>query len=173
MPKSYYHFENLNLTLQGNGWKIAVAAIGAGILAAVLAALILRVYHHRIVKALVRNEASGLDSARTLGELGLGNSRFIRRLLRPGTPLGKIIGVENEEEQTKKGPTDAARLYLPEEKRIGAELRFSEERHPVITFIVFAVLITAATVFVMNFLPGILGAADKLIGQIRPDSKYL
>lgn len=175
MPKTYYNFEHLGLTLTGTGWMVAVAAIAVGIIVAVAAALVIRVWHYRIVKAFVDHGADDIPTAKTLGEVGLGNKWLIRRMTRPGTPLGKTLACANEEELPKKGKERfaAARLYLPAEKKDAAELRFTKEKHPIATFVITLVLVAAAAVFVIKFIPEILGAVDRFLASVEPESKFL
>lgn len=178
MPKTYYNFEHLGLTLTGTGWMVAVAAIAVGIIVAVAAALVIRVWHYRIVKAFVDHGADDIPTAKTLGEVGLGNRWLIRRMTRPGTPLGKTLACANEEELAElpkkaKVRAESARLYLPAEKKDAAELRFTKEKHPIATFVITLVLVAAAAVFVIKFIPNILGAVDRFLASIEPESKFL
>ena len=65
-----------------------------------------------------------------------------------------------------------ARFYLPEEKRITAELRYSEEKHPVRSFVLAALGLLALAAFTIFVLPELLTMVDNLITQVKPQSKF-
>jgi len=194
MQRKLYSFDSFDLvSINSPSFLFLVGALYAGILLGVLAALILRVHSHKIVKALADRGASDRESAATLEELGLGDSRFAKSLLKTGSALRRVVLCANESdfrpakvsalrrfwrEKILKDPdpptTDfgVARFYLPEEKRITAELRYSAESHPVRSFILAAVGLLALTAFTIFVLPELLTMFDNLITQIKPQSKY-
>ena len=125
---------------------LVVWAVYVGVMIAVLLALVSRVTSHRIVYALLSAKSDTRDSAKQSSELGFGKNPIYKYILRKSSPLRKYV------KSCENG------LYLPEEKRIGAELRFSREKHPIMTFVFAAVLFFAAGCLIIVFLPQIIDA---------------
>lgn len=123
-----------------------VWGIYIGVLVGLILSLVSRVYSHRLVSALIREKAVDPGSAKTLGSLGLGKAFILRPMMKKGAPLRKYIKSNGRE------------MYLPEEKRIGAEIRFSREKHPILTFILAAVAFFFIACLVIYFLPQLIGA---------------
>ena len=193
-PKLYYTYENFpDIALNNVSYLILIGGIYVGILLGVLFAMIYRVNSHKVVKALREREAADRESAVTLAELGLEKNRFVRGLLKTDGSLRRVVLCANESdfperktsglrkfwrEKILQNPlppkTDfaTARFYLPEEKRITAELRFTPEEHAVRNFILAAVGLLALAVFTVTVLPELLTLADNLITQVKPQSKY-
>ena len=194
MRRKLYSYDNFDLvSINSASFLFLVGAIYVGILLGVLFALIVRVHSHRIVKALSDHGATDRESAATLADLGLGNSRIVRSLLKTDASLRRTVLCANETEFREKkisglrrfwrekilrnplsGATDfeVARFYLPEEKRVTAEIRYSEEEHPVRSFILAAVGLLALAFFTVYVLPELLTMFDNLVTQVKPQSKF-
>ena len=194
MQRKLYSYDNFDLvSINSSSFLFLVGALYVGLLMGVLFALVLRVHSHKIVKALSERGAADRDSAATLEELGLGNSRIAKSLLKTDSALRRTVLCANESEfgprkisgirrfwreKVLKNPlpeaTDfaVARFYIPEEKRITAELRYSAEQHPVRSFILAAVGLTALAVFTVFVLPELLTMFDNLITQVKPQSRF-
>ena len=194
MQRKLYSYDNFDLTsINGASFLFLVGALYAGILLGVLFAMISRVHSHNVVKALTDRGAVDRDTALTLDELGLSGSRVVRSLLKTDGTLRSVVRCANETEfperkisavrrfwrdKVLKNPlppaTDfsLARFYIPEEKRITAELRFSKEEHPVRNFILAAVGLFALAVFTVFVLPELLTMFDNLITQVKPQSRF-
>ena len=194
MQRKLYSYDNFDLvSINSSSFLFLVGALYVGLLAGVLFALILRVHSHKIVKALSEHGATDRESAATLEDLGLGGNRFAKSLLKTDSALRRTVLCANESEfgprkisglrrfwreKILKNPlpsaTDfsVARFYLPEEKRVTAELRYSAEQHPVRSFILAAVGLTALAVFTVFVLPELLTMFDNLITQVKPQSRF-
>ena len=194
MQRKLYVFENLDLDINGSSFLFIVWGIAVGILLGVLLSLIYRVHAHKLVAALAEHGATDREHALTLADLGLGKNRVVRRMLGNGGSLSSTVLCANEDEfpprkLSKLGyfwhykflrgdplppKTDysIARFYLPEEKRVTAELRYSEEKHPVRSFILAALGLTALALFTIFVLPELLTMVDNFITQVKPQSRF-
>lgn len=126
----------------------------AGALIGILISLITRRGTHKAVSAIMKANAVDRDSACTISQLGLDGSYFAKRALRPSSPVLKYVKASHPTAEEKgKNKYDGVRFWLPEENRIGAEVRFREERRPVMTFILAAVILFAAAFLAIKFVP--------------------
>ena len=146
-----YSFDNFNIDLSGSSFQIIIWGIYIGILFGTLGSILFRVYTSKIIKALVKNSALDENSAKTVSELGLTKKLFIRRYLKDDSAVRRYVLVTGESHKTVKTNAlktfwyekflktempkvmdfENAKFYLPEENKIGAELRFIDEPHPV------------------------------------------
>lgn len=125
---------------------LIVWGIYIGLMAGIALSLVTRVYSHRLVGALLREKASDPSSARSFEQLGIKKNFIYKLIFRKDGPLRKYIKYNGKE------------MYLPEEKRIGAELRFSEERHPIMTFVFAAIVLFAVACFAAVYIPQLISA---------------
>ena len=194
MQRKLYSYDNFDLvSINSSSFLFLIGALYVGLLLGVLFALVVRVHSHRIVKALSEHGATDRESAATLDELGLGKGRIVRSLLKTDSSLRRTVLCANESEFGERkvsglrrfwrekilrnplsGATDfeVARFYLPEEKRVTAEIRYSEEEHPVRSFILAAVGLLALAFFTVYVLPELLTMFDNLVTQVKPQSKF-
>ena len=194
MQRKLYVFENFDPGVNGSSFLFVIWGICAGILLGVLFSLIVRVNAHRLIAALTEHGASDRDSAKTLEELGLGKNRVIRRMLGENGSLVSTVACANESEfpppklsklrrfwhekivrgdpLPPKTDFSVARFYLPEEKRITAEVRFPAEKHPVRNFLLAAVGLFAVAYFAVLVLPELLTMFDNLVTQVKPQSRF-
>ena len=129
---------------------LIVWAVYAGVMIAIALSLVSRVYSYKLVYALMAAKAETSDTAKSFAGLSLRKCLIYKLIFRPGTPLSKYI------------KTSENGMYLPEEKRIGASIRFSREKHPVMTFVFALVAFFAVGCFVIIFLPQILDAYNSV-----------
>ena len=194
MQRKLYVFENLDLDINGSSFLFIVWGICAGILLGVLLSLVYRVHANKLVAALIGHGACDREHAQTLADLGLGKNRVIRHMLGENGSMTSIVSCANEEEfpprrisklrrfwhekivhgdpLPPKTDFTVARFYLPEEKRITAELRFPTEKHPVRSFLLAALGLLALSVFTIFVLPELLTMFDNLITQVKPQSRF-
>lgn len=125
---------------------LIVWGIYVGVLIAIVLSLVSRVYSYKLIYALICAKAFDRESAQTFQDLGIKNLFIYKLIFRRSSPLRKYIKYDGKE------------MYLPEERRIGAEVRFSKERHPVMTFVFAAVALFIVACFVIVLLPQILDA---------------
>lgn len=194
MNNKLYSFENFSIDVNGSAMYVIVWGLYIGIMIGVLGALITRRYSGRLISALVRAGATEPDKAVRIDDLDVKGKAFIRFMLRPGTALSRILEVSNwdefpavqhsalkkfwhekflSEEIPEKIPFETAKFYLPEEKRVGAELRFALEEHPIRNFILAAVGLFAVACFAVYAIPELLTMFDNFVTQVKPESKYL
>lgn len=184
MQRKLYSFNNFDIDVNGSSMLFLIWAIYAGIVIGVLLSMICRVYAHRIVKAAVDKGADSEANAKTVEELGLGKGWIVRRMLRADSGLRKVLCCANEQEfpqpktskwfgeRVQKTPFDTAKFYLPEERRVTAEVRFPEESHPVRNFILAAAVLFVVAFLAVTVIPELLTMTDNLVTQIKPQSKF-
>ncbi len=194
MNNKLYSFENFNIDVNGSSMYIIVWGLYIGIVLGVLFALITRVHANRLITALVKAGAVDETHAVRIDDLDIRGKALIKYMLRPGTALARTVVISNpeefpvkehskfsrfwhekflSEEIPEKTPFDVAKFYLPEEKRIAAELRFTVEKHPVRSFILAAVGLFAVACFAVFAIPELLTMFDNFVTQVKPESNIL
>ncbi len=178
MTDRLYSYKNFDIDINGEVLPIIVWGIWAGILIAVVLSIVCRSYTGGLIRRLKNARAVDRESAKTLRELGL-SILLARLMLGESSSMFRYIRIANEEDATAvhtsklgkfwqklSGHTldlRKAKLYLPEERRIEAEMRYVEEKHPVRSFVISAALLTAGAVFAAYALPELLLMLDNLI----------
>lgn len=173
MPGKLYHYSNFDIDVNSGSFSLLVGAILFGILVGIIISLVVRSSCGKIVKALLAAKASSEGSAKTLAELGFGKSCTARMMLRTDSALAKVLRTPEDESfgyAGKRTPNKNTRFYLPEENRIMASLRFSEEKHPIRDGILSAVLIAAIFAVAVFVIPELLQMLDNLISQFSSGS---
>ena len=183
MPDKIYAYNNLNIDVNGDGFKQLIWAVWAGVLVAIAAAIVIRYFTGGLVARLKNARAVDAAGAKTLDELDLGSfSTLVAPLfLKDSSSILKYVQIANRDEaavpengfgkfwQTKvlgrSFSLKKARFYLPEEHRITAETRFSAEEHPIRSFVIAAVILSAGAVFVSFALPELLQMLDNFISM--------
>lgn len=194
MNNKLYSFENFNIDVNGTSMYVIVWGLYIGIMLGVLFALITRVYSARLISALVKAGASDPGHAVRIDDLPVRGKALIRYLLKPGSVLLRTVECANREEfpevkhsalkkfwhekflsseVPEKIPFDLAKFYIPEERRIAAELRFTVEEHPVRNFILAAVGLFAVACFAVFAIPELLTMFDNFVTQVKPESNIL
>lgn len=143
---------NFNMAVTSSDTKLFIIVWGIylGVMAAIVLSLISRVYSHRLVSALVREKAADPSSARSFESLGIKKSFIYSIIFRKSSPLRKYVKYNGTE------------MYLPEDKRIGAELRFSEEKHPIVTLVLSAIVFFVIACLALVFIPEMISAYSKI-----------
>lgn len=194
MNDRYYSFENLNIDVNSDMLPLIIWGIYIGIMLGVLGSLICRIYSSRLIQALVKNGAADEGSAKTLAELGLGKQFVVKYMLKnEQSSLRRSVICANEgelkpvsskfkvfwhekflrEEIPTKMDFASAKFYLPEEKRISAEIRYRVEGHPIRIFIIAAVVLFAVAIFASYAVPELLLMLDNFITTVKPESNVL
>ncbi len=194
MSNKIYYYQNFDIDVNNGSLEVLLWSIYAGVVLGVLASLLYRVYTSSFVGAIISAGALDENHAVTLDSLDFRGKWYIKRQIKSGSSLSRLLVCTNEETFRPKKcstlgrfwhekflgseiptviPFETAKFYLPEERRITAELRFTEEKTPVRTFllsaVILAVVIAAATVA----LPELLQMLDNLMTQLTPESKIL
>ena len=118
----------------------------------------------KFVNKLRQTGATTPDTAQTLEELGYLRHTAIRRELSNPAPLRKMVWeAEDEHKEGEDGviycvrekelDLDSARFYIPEEKRIEAELRYEPKDNDLFAVIMSVVVFFALAVLACAFLP--------------------
>lgn len=195
MPNAYQNirFENPVMTLAIVIWSLYIGFVIAGGLS---------VYHKcylgDVIRALVKKGAKDKESAVKIDEIGIKMGYLRRRNVLSGGLLSKYVIVANPEESlVKKAPlspflsamskffggsgerkteydAEIARVYLLEEKRVQAEVRYSKKGTGYWMFLVSAVVFLALAVgltFAIPYLLDLLDEAITLYKNLFP-SKY-
>ena len=194
MAKKMYSFENFDLDVNNGSLELLLWSVYAGIVLGVGSSLLYRVYTHSFVNAVIQSGALDEDHAVTLDSLNFRGKWYIKRQLNSGNSLSRMFVFTNADTFPKKKcgklarfwrekflgdeiptviPFETAKFYLPEERRITAELRFTEEKAPLRTFIIAAAVLGVAIAAAIVAVPELLQMLDNLMTQLTPTSKYL
>ncbi|MBQ9717869.1 MAG: hypothetical protein IJV76_07735 [Clostridia bacterium] len=194
MSNKIYYYQNFDIDVNNGSLELLLWSVYAGIILGVLGSLIYRVCTHSFVDAVIKAGALNENNAVTLDSLDFRGKWYIKRQIRSGSSLARMFVFTNADTFPKKKcsalgrfwyekflgdeiptviPFETAKFYLPEERRVAAELRFTPEKRPVHTFVftavILAVVVAAATVAV----PELLQMLDNLMTQLTPTSNVL
>ncbi|MBE6714637.1 MAG: hypothetical protein E7575_05070 [Ruminococcaceae bacterium] len=182
-----FDFSNSTFSLNAIIWGICL-----GLAAGVAAYIFSKHFSSKLIKALVLNECNSKDNAKTPEELGLKPTAALSLRLADVKTVRKYVLIANEEEcivekkQTKLSKfsglvrrlfyndTDKkrydmtkARLYIPEDKRHTAEIRYESKGSPWIIAIIAAILFIGAAVALTLCMPKLLELTDGAINSFK------
>ena len=172
-------YENIGINLEIN-----IVVLGA-FAAVILGVIFLNAYRGNVrlmIKQLTRHGATSEDGAKTLKELGLYDSRMVRRMLAGHNMLTQVVArvgavkydydtyVKMSAEERKEAETidfDFARFYIKEEETHRAG--FIVERYVVSLprTLVTCAFIAILCGCVIAWMPGILNVVNDLISKIK------
>lgn len=150
-----------------SGLNLIIWSMYAGIILATLYSY----YQKRIiggfVQHMMKNGANSIDNAKTLEELGYHHHAAIRRELTKPAPLRKMVWeVDDNHREGEDGVIFCARekaldlnlgrFYIPEEKRIEAELRYATHDNDLFAVIISIVVFFVLSVLACAFLPTLM-----------------
>ena len=152
-PRAYEHF---TLTASGaTTIRNAIVAICIGVMLACLFAYYLRAVPGGFARALLKSGALSPEAAKTPAELGFGKTPFLKRELRDGSFLRRVVRATEGEGEP--------RYYIDEEDRIRAEVRY-DKRGFTLPILVLTLLATAAAgLLLIRLTPALLSLADGLM----------
>ena len=169
---------------------VSIPLMFIGLFLGVLVASASAIYNKRTIgdalRYIISTGANSPESAKTLGELGYAKNTFVRSALKYGTALRKYVRCVEDDEimanivPDKKGfypkiktDLDRAHFYVPEEKRIAAELRYEKTGTSWLTF--FAILIggTLLLVFLIKIFPDLMMFVDNFVGGFHSNGNLL
>lgn len=133
---------------------IVIPLIAGLMIAACIAYLLKRIYG-KFVTALLRGESVDEESARSLSELGMDKKRLLRRTLRDGSSLRKVVMKTESADGT-------VRYYIPEDKRDRASSLYASDRSTVLTVIVAFILFAVIAILLLMYLPKLIEFASDL-----------
>lgn len=152
-----------------NGLNLIIWAVYIGF----MLAMILNYYQKKVIGAFVRSVikqgAIDADNAKTLEELGYQNKPLIRRELQKYSALRKMVWEVDDNYRTgedgmlycareKSLDLNLGKFYIPEERRIQAELRYDDKGSDIFALIISAAVLFAIAVVACIWLPGIIAA---------------
>lgn len=159
---SYNNFElyNPTISLEMIVWSLCVGlCLGA----------VMSYINNRVIggyaRYLLKNGICDAEHAQTLTEAGYGKNPFLRSALRDGKPLRRLVRFAGAEEGDKVDPK-ATRIYIPEEMRITAELRYEERGNSLPNLILSVLLLIALALVVLVVMPEMLQLVDNFLGMV-------
>ena len=131
-----------------------------------------------ILRALISHEAQDEQSAKTLEEIGYGKgikNSFAKHALRKKSGLRKTVCAVYEEKAPEKNhpdqlfvraakPENEQKYYVPEEKRIVAEVRYDGKGTNLKTLLISIAALLAAAIIIVSFLPWLINKFYSLMG---------
>lgn len=150
-----YDYANLKSPLFFMNLDYFLAALYVGIVAGIAIMTYRQTHLGRAVHAIITAGALSCESALTPDELGFAGSRTLRRALKRGR-FGTLVQA-----------TDDGRYFIPESRRIEAEVRYSERRHSIIYVIVWAIVLVPVFLGLRALIPWILKMLDNFIGNLK------
>ncbi|MBQ7836835.1 MAG: hypothetical protein IJ389_06225 [Clostridia bacterium] len=184
---SYYEnfsFDNPLMTMTAVVWGLYFGFVIAGFLS-----YYNKNYLGAVIRALVKMGANSQDKAVTFGELGLKPGWLRVRAITGDNPLSKYVKIANGEQaelpdkkeaavisgirkmfgRARKKKYDAYKLkvYIPEEKRIQAEIRYSAKGTSLPVILVGALLAFIVAVIVVNCIPYLYDLIDSVITMYK------
>ena len=163
------------------GGIISLKTLIWGIWGGISVGAVLSFYHKfylgKIVRALLDKEVLSKETSLSLGELGIKPRRLLTAALKEGATLRRVIEVSNpeecESEQQRRSPAwltklfpvgkkysydvEKMKLYIPEEKRIAAEIKYDQKKKISPVFlIVFIAVLTGIAIGLTFLIPELL-----------------
>lgn len=169
------NYNQINLSdLSASSLEVIVWGICIGIVLATLLSVLYKCFTAPFIKALIKAEAFDEARAKTLRELNFSGKWYIKNELKYQSKAMRryvVPVVDGDSSQgadltAKKVDVETARFYLPEDKKIEAEIRFTEAKNPVFTIVITAVLVFAAAVFAMTAAPELMQMLQNFISTL-------
>lgn len=159
-----YYYQNFTIPSGFDSLDVLVWGMYAGIVIGATVATFDKMYSEGMLKALVAKGAQTPETAVPFGELDIKGKWYLRRALREGKPLRKMLG---SVEAAAGAKPDTLSYYLPEENRYQAETRFQSGRRPIFTLVLSILAMLAVVFFVKFAVPELLTMLDNLIGMAK------
>ncbi len=146
-------------------------------------------YYHRrlvgdIVRAIIEKGATSKESSVTVSDIGYKNGikhAFARFALKKGSAARKFVYTVYEENAPQKknddelfvkakAPENEQRYYVPEEKRITAEVKYDGKGTSLTTVLITVAVFFAVALIAVSILPWILTNASRILssGTAKP-----
>lgn len=163
-------------SLSANSLEIIVWGACIGIIIAALLTIVYKTLTFSFIKYMIKNGVVTEDKACTVDEMNFTGKLYIKNELKYGyKSMRRYVVCANEDElisdsekkATSPLPMDKARFYLPEEKRIDAEFRYTEVRNPVFSFVLTAVVAVVAAIFVLYAVPELMTMLGNFISMMN------
>lgn len=182
-------YENLVFYNRIMTLKIVVIAMWAGFIIAIAVGFYIKDYLGRCVRRLIKNGATSEDKAMTLRELGYTKFFPLACHLKDGKSLRRFVSIANESEAVTTAhsspkakkirsllalPEDKKvygfekiKLYIPEEKKYGADVRYEKKGSNPGTFIFLAIIMTGLAILVYFLAGELLTMLDNFITIVK------
>ncbi len=168
--------------------EITVYAIIIGICIGLIIGLIVSYISKKrnagIIRILIALKADSEESALTVGELEENGTRIAQRFLKTASPLRKYVMCSNSStaekevssgfvralcrifsrEEPKRTDFKEAKFFLPDSKRVPAEVRFDEGKMTAATVIISILLIIGLGIGAMYLVPKLIDMAQSVFG---------
>ena len=152
-------------SLSANSLEVIIWGACIGIVIGTLFTIVYKSLTSSFIKEMIKKEIFTQDKACTVDEFGFRGKLYIKSELKYAyKSMRRYIVCANEEElipdeekrKTSPLPMDKARFYLPEEKKIDVEFRYTEVRKPVFSFVLTAVIAVVIAVFALYAAPELM-----------------
>ncbi len=162
---TYENFElyNPTISLELIVWSLCIGlCVGA----------VLSFINNRVIggyaRYLIKNGILTPEKAQTLEESGYGKNIFVRSALKEGKPLRRMVRILGEEErEVSDADLKTARIYIPEEMRITAEIRYEERGNSPVNLILSLLLLIALALVVLFVMPELLQMIDNFLTMVK------
>ena len=188
MDKTYV-FDNLNIDIESGSLNIIIWGICLGIAIGLFLQLICRTGAGSFISSLIKSGAADEASAKTVDEISPQYKWLVKFLLaNPKSSLHKTVLCANRDDYANKKicglkkfyyekflkdsvpvklTLKTAKFYLPEEKRIGAEVKYPTEKNPVLTFVIGLIILIGVALFLSFAVPELLTMLDNFITSVK------
>ncbi|MBE6637769.1 MAG: hypothetical protein E7618_08225 [Ruminococcaceae bacterium] len=121
----------------------------------------------KLVQRLLEDKIDSERNAKSLRELGIKETVFLRMALKPGSTFRKIVKLAPPREKDPEAEDDAFdsdtpaspeenRYYIPEENAYRAEVTYTPDGSSVLTLVIIAIMFIALTVILLAVIPKIV-----------------
>ena len=150
------------VTLSGIIWAVA-AGFGIGIVLSYYN----KNYLGETVRRLYKKGAVTKETALSLNEIGLSPTKIRTHALRKNGSLRKYIKVADEEAEERDADFSSVKLYIPEELKYKAIVRYEQKSRIPLVLLVASLLVLAAVAFGVTLAaPKILRVLDNFLTSI-------
>lgn len=182
-------YENLEFYNRIQNFKIVLFAVWLGIIIGIAISYYTKDYLGRLVRRLLKNGALSADKAMTLKELEYKHTFPIRIHLKDGGTLRRYIDIANTDtaietrskkaefkwfrslfgtpDVKKKYDFSSLKLYIPEEKKYVADVRYEKKGSNPGWFLIWSIIITALALVVYFLVPELVTMLDNFITIVK------
>ena len=168
---------------------VIIWGVCIGLAVAVLVHVFTKHFSAKLVKALTASQCFSKDNAKALKELNIKPSSFLKSALTDGKTLRKYVCIANEEEcvlpdktpeffkavlkffsgedAPRKYDLEKAELYIPEDVRYTAEIRYEERKYDSLVAVISAVAFIILAIGLSLAFPKLLELWDEAITRFK------
>jgi len=178
----------ISLTYDELSIYLVILGVCAGLIIGLIYSYSTRIAAHRLTKALISGGHNTPETAVTLSQLGVKSKFKLRRMLKSGRVIRRVVLCANVAEMQDPTPTrlkkfwftkflgqelpqktdfKVAQFYIPEENRISAEVRYSREGMSPAALVITVVVIIAVAIGAMLVVPELLTMTENVFGSSK------